>query len=330
MTKKVTYVIDLPVLNWPERKFPRNEFEKLELLLDRGYNTIQLKKVDLDIIRFLAENGPNSCYSMYKGPIKPRKRGRPPDEKKWNKLKRNKTKALGYKRKKILRHASKLVEKGLLRQIKPKRKEVFALTFNGFHISIPKQDLNAEYLNTVIKSNSNLLPFAKYWNAIVEIAGENIAVQSVYEALLQQIYRKPTKIEKISLEFDSFLVEPRPVFPEIGEKKHNREFADYLSINLELRDSYISFLAVHDILSLTLEKKWSVIGSILSNLESEKALAFFEKRNIQNNSLFIPGTRLKEFFPKFAAIEYFFTGMLMGKLLWKEGESKKILLKNSI
>jgi len=293
--------------------------EPVDLLLEKGAKSIRIKhKIELDIICFLAENGPNSCFSMYEGPINPRKRGRPPDQKIQRIPKRDKSKALAYDYKRILRHADKLVKMGLLQLKKPKRKEVFALTFNGFYVYLQDRVKGDKHLDSAVESNSKLLPFSKYWSEIVQILGQNIVRQSLLEVVLPQIYRSSAKIEKINLEFDSFLVEPKPIFPQTEEKKLNKEFADFLSKNLELRNSYVSYLATHDIFFLTSEKKWSEIDSCLNNLESEKALAFFEKRNIQNRPIFISKARLKEFFPRFATLEYFFTGMLMEKLLWKE------------
>ena len=295
--------------------------EPILFLLARG--VIFLNFVEEDIIRFLAENGPNSAYDMFEGPVSPkapRKRGKPPTRTYDRKIlpKRQESKALGYDYQRILRHADRLVRIGLLQSEKLKKKIICALTFNGFHVYLQSRSKEAEHLDRAIKSNPELLPFSKYWSEIVHIVRKNMARQSLAKVVSQQIFRSRAKIEKINLQFDSFLVKPSPVFPQIGEKKHNKEFADYLSTNHELRNSYVSYLAVHDVSFLTHQNKWSEIDSILSNLESEKALAFFEKRKIQDSPLFIPGTRLKEFFPKFATIEYFFTGMLMEKLLWKK------------
>ncbi|MHA2347732.1 MAG: hypothetical protein ACXACP_13515, partial [Candidatus Hodarchaeales archaeon] len=52
-------------------------------------------------------------------------------------------------------------------------------------------------------------------------------------------------------------------------------------------------------------------------LDSEKELAYFEKRETGSNHLF-RGNRLKEYFPKYAGIEFFFTGLFTEKFLWKE------------
>ena len=150
------------------------------------------------------------------------------------------------------------------------------------------------------------------------MVGKNIVSQGLARTVSQQIFRSPAEIEKINLEFDSFLVKPRPTFPQTVKNKLNKDFVNFLENNLELRNSYISYLATHDIFFLTSEKKWSEIDSCLSDLESEKALAFLEKRNIHDKSLFMSGKRLRKFFPRFATVEYFFTGMLMEKLLLKE------------
>jgi len=293
------------------------------LLLEKGAKSINIKhKIELDIIHFLAENGPNSAFDISRGqiiPRGPRKRGRPLLKYKRKELpKRDKNRTLAYEYKRVLRHAKNLVQKGLLQSEKLERRDILSLTFDGFHAYLQDKSEEYEHLDRAIKSNSKLLPFAKYWSEIAQIVGENVVSQGLVKAVSHQIFRSPARIEKIKLEFDSFLVEPKPIFPQTEEKKLNKEFADFLSKNLEMRNSYVSYLATHDIFFLTSEKKWSEIDSCLDNLESEKALAFFEKRNIHNKPIFIPGTRLKEFFPRFATIEFFFTGMLMEKVLWKE------------
>jgi hypothetical protein len=292
--------------------------ESLSFKLEKNKYCITINKIDLDIIRFLAENGPSSCFSIYAGPMNPRKRGRPPNYKEHRTPKRNKTKALAYDYKRILRHAHRLAKIGWLQRKKPKRKQVFALTFNGFLVYLRDRNKKDEHLNRAIELNSKFLPFAKYWSEIVQVIGKNIVRQGLARTVSQQIFRNPAEIEKINLEFDSFLVNPRPTFPQTVKNKLNKDFVNFLENNLELRNSYISYLATHDIFFLTSEKKWSEIDSYLSKLESEKALAFFEKRNIHDKPIFISEKRLREFFPRFATVEYFFTGMLMEKLLLKE------------
>ena len=284
---------------------------------------VQIKhKIELDIICFLAENGPHSVYDMFKGPIiqkKPKKPGRPPRgkrEKLFPKRKSDETVPFEYKR--ILRHANNLVNMNLLQLKKLNRKNILSLTFNGFYIYLQDRIKTDQHFDTAIRSNSGLLPFSEYWNEIVQIVGQNVTSQGLREAVYQQIYRSSSKIKQIDLEFEHFLVEPRPIFPQIVERKLNKDFIDFLSKNLVLRNSYVSYLATHDIFFLTSKKKWSEIDSYLSKLESEKALAFFEKRSIHDKSLFMSGIRLREFFPRFATVEYFFTGMLMEKLLLKE------------
>ena len=322
MTGQVTYFFGPPILD-------RYTLGDLETLVEKARSNIRLKKVDLDIIRFLAVNGSNSCYSMYEGPRIPRKRGRPPIRIINRIPKRDKSKALAYDFKKILRHADKLVKMGLLQYKKPKRKEVLALTFDGFHIYlqntfIQEPDKEARHLDEAITANSKLLPFARYWNEIVRIVGKKTAYQSVAGAIKQQIFRNPVNIGEINLKFDSFLIRPRPIFPKISKRKHDIEVADFISRSQELRDSYIAYLAVHDIFYLTSHERLSEIDLNRADLESEKALDFLERRNTRRKLLLKSRTRLREFFPRFATIECFFTGMLMEKLLWKEWRVNEI------
>jgi len=255
---------------------------------------------------------------MSKGPATPRKRGRPPALKGNRPPKRDSTKKLVYDYKRILRHADKLERLGLL-QSKRKKKYILALTFDGFHIYlqntfVQEPDREAKHLDEAITANSKLLPFAKYWNEIVSIVGKNVAHRSTAEAIHQRIFRYSVNIGEINFRFDSFLTKHKPTFPKISKRKQDIELVNFVSGSLELRNSYVAYLAVHDILSLTSQEKWSKRDLHLNNLESEKALAFFEKRDISSKPLFGSGTRLKEFLPKFATVENFFTGLLMEKL----------------
>lgn len=306
-------------------KYSLQKFESdpLQLLVDRWANHIFLKKIELDAICFLAENGPHSASDMYKGPAiprGPRKRGRPPSGKKEKLPRRDETKKLVYDYKRILRHADKLVQMRLLQSEKKKKKDILALTFDGFHvylqnIVIHERDRETKHLGEAITANSKLLPFAKHWNEIVRIVGKKTAHQSVADTIQHQIFRYPVNVGEINLKFDSFLIEPNPAFPKISKKKQDIGLADFVSRSPELRNSYITYLAVHDILYLTSQDKWSERDLHLENFESEKALAFFEKRDIGSKPLFVSETRLKEFLPKFGTVEYFFTGLLMEKLL---------------
>lgn len=322
MTGQVTYLFDPPILD-------RYTLGDLETIVEKARSSIHLKKVDLDIIRFLAVNGSNSCYSMYEGPRTARKRGRPPIRKLHRIPKRDKSKALAYDFKKILRHADKLVKIELLQYKKPKRKNVLALTFDGFHVYSQnafrqEPDKEARHLDEAITANSKLLPFAKYWNEIVRIVGKKTAYQSVAEAIEQQIFRYPVNMSEINLKFDSFLIRPRPIFPKISKRKYDIEVADFVSRSQELRNSYIAYLAVHDFFYSASDERLSQADLDRADLESEKALDFFERRSTRRKVLLKSKTRLREFFPRFATIEWFFTGMLMEKLLWKEWRVNEI------
>lgn len=304
-----------PILD--QYAFPTLEY--LPMLVETVRRNVSITEIELEIIRFLAENGPHSASDMSKGPATPRKRGRPPALKRNRPPKRDSTKSLGHDYKRILRHAGKLERMGLL-QSKRKKKYILALTFDGFHIYlqntfIQEPDREVKHLDEAITANSKLLPFAKYWNEIVRIVGKNVAHRRVAEAIQQQIFRYPVNIGEINLRFDSFLIEPKPTFPKISKKKQDRGLADFVSRSPELRNSYIAYLAVHDIFYLTSQERWSERELRLGSLESEKALVFFERLNINSKPLFMSGARLEEFFPKFATVECFFTGLLMEKLL---------------
>lgn len=315
MTDVTSRIFNPLVINYDSPRDPLN--------LAREKNLgVQIKhKIELDIICFLAENGPHSVYDMFKGPIiqrKPKKPGRPLGVKREKLFPKRRDETVPFEYKRILRHATNLVNMNLLQSKKLNKKNILSLTFNGFYIYLQDRIKTDQHFDTAIRSNSGLLPFSEYWTEIVQIVGQNVASQGLREAVYQQIYRSSSKIKQIDLEFEHFLVEPRPIFPQIVERKLNKDFINFLSKNLVLRNSYVSYLATHDIFFLTSQEKLSEIDSRPDDLESEKALAFFEERNIQSKPFFTSWTHLKEFFPRFATIEYFFTGMLMEKLLFKE------------
>lgn len=75
---------------------------------------------------------------------------------------------------------------------------------------------------------------------------------------------------------------------------------------------------LHPFLSLMREEENTClryVKSVLRNMPNKK-------RKVSSDPLF-KGERLKEFFPKYANIEYFFTGMFVENLLWNEKVVKK-------
>ena len=101
--------------------------------------------------------------------------------------------------------------------------------------------------------------------------------------------------------------------------RRNEEFDRFLRRNIELRNAYIAYLAREDILAYLMGK---LRLDSLEDWWSEKELARMENREIQEKPLFL-NQRLHEIFPRFASMEFLFTGMLMDTLLWKKREVKR-------
>lgn len=288
--------------------------------------TYNVKRIYLDIIGFFALHGPNPVLAMTEGPIKPRKRGRPPKYKILREPKRNQEQTINYNYKTALRHAKKLESMGLLKRIKPKGKELFALTFLGFHVHMRDPNRNPENLEATIKSNYRLLPFSQFWNELIEIAGEQFVYECLAKAISEKIYKEQFRIEDLDLIIDLLYIHPKhkPAF-QVREDKKVKELLELLSTAVTLGNSYVYYLAAHDILFLIEQKKWPKTTNDLINFESEKALAFFEKRSIHEKPLFIPGKQLIKFLKSYYKLRFFFTGMFIDKLLSRSNRQTKFI-----
>lgn len=275
-----------------------------------------VKRISLDIIEFFARHGPNPGLAITEGPKSQRRRGRPIEKTYLRQPRRKKELALPYDYKTALRDAKKLERMGLLRRLKPKGKKVFSLTFQGFYVHMRDPSRNPENLEATIKSNYKLLPFSHSWDELIEIAGKQIVHECLTKAISEKIYKTRFRIEELELDIDLVYVHPerKPAF-QINEGKKVRELLKLLSETKILKTSYLLFLAVNDILTLIEQKKWPKNANDLINLESEKTLAYFEKRGIHEKTLFIPGKRLIKFLKSNYKLEFFFTGMFMDKLL---------------
>jgi hypothetical protein len=129
------------------------------------------------------------------------------------------------------------------------------------------------------------------------------------------------RVPSASLVFGGFLKRNTPTNRAEVETKVVGERDNEVAKCLEkremstLRDCYIAYLAVKDIYQLPEETAEDV--GFFEGLESEKELAYLEGRNTSADSLF-KGNRLRGVLPKYAGIEYFFTGMFVENLLWNK------------
>ena len=300
----------------------------LPIVLITAGDWLDFEEIDVDIIRFLAENGAHTTYDMFKGlenQRRPRKRGRLSLKYKYERkklLKRDTSKALDYDHKRISRHTKDLLKIGLLKTKRLKRKNILALTFHGFHVYLQDGGKENGHLDNVMTKNSDILPLSKHWNELTQVVGENILHKSVTETVswdtYKQIFRSQVKKDEINFQFYVFFTKPRPVVPEIKiQQILHGNFGILLSRNDELRNSYVYYLAAHDIAFLKSKSLLSEIDTQLEKLESERVLAMFERREVNEKPLFKPRTHLMQFLERYGSIEYFFTGMVIEEIIRK-------------
>jgi hypothetical protein len=85
--------------------------------------------------------------------------------------------------------------------------------------------------------------------------------------------------------------------------------------------AYLAYLITKDIRRLSLVDG-KEIPETLSQLDSEKEFAFFRPELANQGSLFLDG-RFKDYVPKYATLEHFFTGLFVKNLLWIESAKEK-------
>lgn len=277
-----------------------------------------LDTIDLEILQFFALNGPNPCLSLTKGPIIPRKRGRPP-EKKWDKeARRDKEKILPYDYKRILRRVKKLEEMNLLQRIRPKRKKLFALAYEGFHIIMQTPNKTQENIGIIIKKNHRLLPFSQSWSELIGIAGKQFVHECLTKTISEKIYRYGLRIEDLKCSIYLYFVYPSPVF-QIKDDEKNKQILKLISSTVKLKKCYIQYLSTNDIFNIIKNKKWprfkKDFHAILDNLECIKALEFFNGRKIDEKPISIYTTLIYRVFGRYNSPRFFFTGLFIDKLL---------------
>jgi hypothetical protein len=88
-----------------------------------------------------------------------------------------------------------------------------------------------------------------------------------------------------------------------------------ISTTTTLKKSYISYLATNDIFTIIKNQKWPLTKEDFLNLESVKALAFFKVHSIYEKPISIYKTLISRLFEQYSSLRFFFTGLLMDKLL---------------
>lgn len=310
-----------------------------------GIPTIHLTECEIYILWTLGEEGPMSIYALASGHKLLRDPRHPPDTKFrclpeiyqiltptpniWEKkVGREQTYDYHFVHTKVM----ELMEKELIRTQNLSRQEaarVMELTFLGlmFYLQNLKdpdpRKSSDEKRKHAIDFHPKLIPLLKQWNSLTKDLEEERCKRAFAKTVKEfvDIQNVELRVPSASLVFDGFLKRNTPTNSAEVETKVMRERDNEVARCLEkkemstLRDCYIAYLAVKDIYQLSEETAENV--RFFEGLESEKELAYLEGRNINADSLF-NGNRLREFLPKYAGTEYFFTGILVENLLWNK------------
>lgn len=232
---------------------------------------------------------------------------------------------------KILR---RLERKGLLKIAKDtsrdRIRQIAQPTFSGLMLYLTNSPKNERFKH-VFGHHSDVIPFSSQWHIITNKLGREKCGNALEQTTKDfvEIAKVRFHLRRLGMEFEGFLESPRMLMRKVPEsnvvKEKDIEVAKYLESKEAqlLRDSYIAYLIVHDIKELSWESKEET-EKLLAGLESERELACLEERQGNPDPLF-KGKRLREFLPKYAGIEYFFTGMFVNNLLWVKKKIEKVV-----
>ena len=223
----------------------------------------------------------------------------------------------------------KLEKKKLVRvhkdKSKPIAKVVVEPTLQGVIFYLRHSNDTGKLAN-VLENYSDMIPFLRNWDSLVSELKDKCA-RALEDTLngFFNITETRFRIRPLKLKFEGFLESSKNLLPNPFREENesfilvrDEDAAGYLRKEeaLTLRNSYIAYLIMKDIERLSFESKEEV-QRLLAKLDSEKELAYFEKRQVGSNPLFKNG-RLKEFLPEYSGIEYLITGMFVKNLLWKK------------
>jgi DNA-binding MarR family transcriptional regulator len=208
-------------------------------------------------------------------------------------------------------------------------KRIVKLTFQGLILYLQNSD-DKQKFSKAFGHYPFFIPFAEQWDSMTRQLGAERTEKALELTVRNfQVSRVRFRLRSLGMEFEGFLESPKVLsFANeeeeviIGEDREVREYLKTKEAEI-LRLAYIAYLVVHDIKKLSWESKEET-EKLLAGLDSEKELAYLEERQGNPNTLF-KGKRLREFLPKYAGIEYFFTGMFVNNLLWVKKKIEKVV-----
>jgi hypothetical protein len=288
-------------------------------IFDSTIPTLHLTECEIYIIWTLGEEGTRSIYAIahkardfpeINATLSPSSWKRP-------------VKRLRYDYHFVYSKVRELVKKGLVQTRSFNNQEPkVGLTFLGliFYLQNLKdvQKGPFEKLKHVLRNYRTLIPLFTNWELMTKQLGTEKCNKAFNETITDfKLSKAKFRIRPINLAFHGFLKNSGFTKALTPEYERVEKVSEYLKSNeaLVLRNSYIAYLAVHNIRQLSGKNLRDIKSH--NSLESEVELAYFENRQISSNPLF-KGDRLLELFPKYASIEYFFTGIFVENLLWNE------------
>lgn len=207
------------------------------------------------------------------------------------------------------------------------QKPKVGLTFFGLLLYLQSlrnaQEGRFETLKRSQRNYKTLIPVLADWESITHHLGTEICSKTFYETARDfRLHKARFQLRPMHLKFEGFLKRDGFIRASHPEYARVEKVSKYLKSNeaLVLRGSYIAYLAMENISQLS-GKSFRDIESY-DSLESETELAFLENRQVDSNPLF-KGERLLEFLPRYACIEYFFTGTFVENLLWNKKPTKE-------
>jgi GTP cyclohydrolase II len=296
------------------------------------FPSLEIDEAELNILWLLGGEKPMSIYGLSKAhydlPVHLPESVWCLNSKEWEKRTRKK---ITYHYSFIHKTVDKLERKGLIcttkRASADKVKRTAKLTFQGLILYLQHSD-NGNRFDHAIEHYPCFIPFAQQWDSMMRELDKERMVKAL-EQTLENFHVQKVKflLRPLKMEFIGFLESPKVLFIYTERENHmyvrDEDVAEYLKNKTAriLRNAYIAYLAVNDIKKMSWESK-EELEKLLTKLESEKELAYFERRQVGSNPLF-KGGRIKEFLPRYSGIEYFFTGMFVENLLWNERAIQK-------
>lgn len=301
-----------------------------------GVPMLDFTEAELNILWYLCKNGPRNAYELDKAgyylpeDILASERVWGPER---HDLEQRIKKKIRYHRPFIVKILRRLQKKGLVEIVEDSQRDrirkIAEPSFSGLIVYL-QNSTDKQSFCIVCKHFPKSIPFSEKWNWLTEKIGKQKCMKALEQTLKEftDIQTVCFTIRQLKMQFEGFLEGPRMLInsPKDGEMVREKDLDVQRNLGdneaVILRNSYIASLAMNDIEKLS-GKNMDEVESLVQTLDSEKELACFEKRQAGVNSLF-EGNRLKEYLPKYAKIEYFFTGKFVENLLWHE---KKILVK---